>query len=361
MQERLLNGLNKKGFTMVELLVAMTMSLVVLVAVYMTFKTQLYSFQLTEQTAPLQQNVRIAKMFLERDIRMAGANMDGVAYPLSSTTVNTLLYPVANDNDNTDGDAGSDELTVVYIDYYAGACGDAPDPAGGDISCDDFPSLTLANTMPASSAIAEIEEEISDAPYSQWDDDCYCNGVLSGVPPSSGDAYRAIITSPDGTSSDIVYIKTVSNNGGGSLDNLGNGPYNGFDNKVLNGYPAGSTISFFSEDSYVEMTYDLVDGNLRRNGATIAENIEDLQFAFGLDTTDDGSVDTWINDVDLDDTQKLQVRMVRINILGRSSKQITGTNTSIRPAIEDHDASTTSDRYKRRQLELTVKVRNLGI
>jgi len=356
MQEQLLNGLNKKGFTMVELLVAMTMSLVVLVAVYMTFKTQLYSFQLAEQTAPLQQNVRVAKVFLERDIRMAGANMDGVAYPSPTSTLNELLYPVANDNDNAAGDAGSDKLTVVYIDYYAGACGDATAPA---ISCDDLPALTLAGTMPASSATAEIEEEIGNAPYSQWDGNCDCSDATFGTPPN--DRYRAIITSPDGTRSDVVFITQVTDSGGGSKDKLGNGPYSGFDNKILNGYPAGSTISFFSENAYVEVTYDLVNGNLRRNGAAIAENIEDLQFAFGLDTNDDGSVNSWINNADLTNTQKLQVRMVRINILGRSSKEIGGTITSNRPAIEDHTAGTTNDRYKRRQLELTVKVRNLGL
>jgi type IV pilus assembly protein PilW len=355
MQKQLLNGLNKKGFTMVELLVAMTMSMVVLAAVYLTFRTQLYSFQLAEQTAPLQQNVRVAKMFLERDIRMAGANMDGVAYP-STAAANELLYPVANDNDNAAGDAGSDKLTIVYIDYYAGSCGAATAPA---ISCDDLPSLTLTATMPASSATAEIEEEIGDAPYSQWDGDCECNGATLGTPPN--DRYKAIITSPDGTQSDVIFITQVSDNGGGSNDNLGNGPYNGFTNKVMNGYPAGSTIGFFSENSYVEVVYDLVNGNLRRNDATIAENIEDLQFAFGLDTNDDGSVDSWINDADLTDAEKLQVRMVRINVLGRSSKEIFGAKTGNRPQIEDHSASATQDRFKRRQLELTVKVRNLGL
>lgn len=358
MQKQMLNGLNKKGFTMVELMVALTMSMVVLAAVYLTFRTQLYSFQLAEQTAPLQQNVRVAKMFLERDIRMAGANMDGVAYPSSDTMSNELLYPLTNDNDNAAGDAGSDKLTIVYIDYYAGACGAAPDPGGGDVSCDDLVSLTLAGTMPADSAAVEIDEEIGDAPYSQWITGCWCNGD-SFTP--SGTPYKVIIISPDGTKSDIVFITNVMDNGGGTKDKLLNNPYGGFNNKIMNGYPPGSTIGFFSEESYVEEVYDLVNGNLSRNGATIAENIEDLQFAFGLDTNDDGSVDSWTNNADLNNTQKLQVRLVRTTVLGRSSKEIFGTNTSNRPAIEDHAASATEDRFKRRSLELTVKVRNLGI
>jgi hypothetical protein len=299
-------------------------------------------------------------MFLERDIRMAGANMDGVSYPSPDTTSNELLYPIANDNDNAAGDAGSDSLTIVYIDYYAGTCGAVPAAApAGAIICDDLPLMTLKGTMSPTSTEGEVEEDFSASPHSLWDGECYCNDVLFGVPPSSAGRYRAIIKSPDGEQSDIIWVTQVQQVG--TEDKIGNGPYDGYDNKVANLYPAGSTIGFFGENSYVDVTYDLVNGNLRRNGAAIAANIEDLQFAFGLDTNDDGSVDSWINSADLNDTQKLQVRMVRINILGRSSKEIFGTNTSIRPQIEDHAASATTDRYKRRRLALTVKVRNLGI
>jgi len=350
MKERAFKKSNNQGFSIVEMLVALAMSLIVLAAIYTTFRTQLYSFQLAEQTAPVQQNVRVAKMFLERDIRMAGANLNSVTYE------DGLLYPVTFDNNNLSGDAGTDLLTVVYIDYFAGACGSATAPA---VSCDDLPALTLTNNMPANSATAEIEEEIGDSPYSQWDGDCECAGGTFGTPPST--RYRAIITSPDGSRSDIVYITQVANNGSGSADNLGNGSYNGFTNKMLNSYPAGSTISFFSETAYTEVTYDLVNGNLRRNGSTIADNIEDLQFAFGLDTDDDGSVDSWVTDADLTNTQRLQVRLVRVTILGRSAGEIMGGSSSIRPTIEDHGGAATSDKFKRRQLELTVKVRNLGI
>ena len=349
MKKRLFNHSNNQGFSIVELLVALTMSLIVLVAVYTTFRTQLYSFQLAEQTAPVQQNVRVAKTFLERDIRMAGANLKSVNYE------DAPLYPVNFDDNNLSGDAGTDKLTVVYIDYFGGACGAATAPA---VSCDDFPALTLKDAMPGDSAVATVEEEFDDSPYALWDTNCECAGQTYGVPPY--DRYKAIITSPDGTRSDIVYITTVTNSGSGTDDKLQNAPYKGFDNKVLNDYPAGSTVSFFSDNSYTEVTYDLVDGNLRRNGSTIAENIEDLQFAFGLDNNDDGTIDSWEDD-DLTPEQKLQVRLVRITILGRSASEIMGVAPNSRPTIENHLGATSSDKYKRRQLELTVKVRNLGI
>jgi len=72
-------------------------------------------------------------------------------------------------------------------------------------------------------------------------------------------------------------------------------------------------------------------------------------------------VDSWINNADLTDTQKLQVRLVRITILGRSAREVFKSTPSSRPTIEEHAGSGTSDNFKRRQLELTVKVRNLGI
>lgn len=349
MKEQLFNNANNQGFSIVELLVALAMSLVVLVAIYTTFRTQLYSFQLAEQTAPLQQNVRVAKTFLERDIRMAGANLNSVTYQ------DTLLYPVTFDDNNLSGDTGSDLLTVVYIDYFGGSCGAATAPA---VSCDDLPALMLKDNMPGDSAVATIEEELSDSPYSLWDADCDCAGQTFGTPPN--DRYRARVTSPDGSRSDIVYITNVTNSGGGTDDKLQNAPYKGFDNKVLNDYPAGSTVSFFSENAYTEVTYDLVGGNLRRNGATIADNIEDLQFAFGLDTDEDGNVDSWEDD-DLTPDQRFQVRLVRVTVLGRSASEIMGGTPNARPTIENHTGSTTNDTYKRRQLELTVKVRNLGI
>ena len=349
MKKRLFNHSNNQGFSIVELIVALAMSLLVLVVVYTTFTTQLYSFQLAEQTAPLQQNVRVAKMFLERDIRMAGANLNSVNYE------DERLYPVTFDNNNLSGDAGSDLLTLVYIDYFGGACGAATAPA---VSCDDYPVLTLKDAMPGDSAVATVEEEFDDSPYSLWDANCDCAGQTYGVPPY--DRYKAIITSPDGTRSDIVYITTVTNSGSGTDDKIQNAPYKGFDNKVLNDYPAGSTVRFFSDTGYTEVTYDLVNGNLRRNGSTIADNIEDLQFAFGLDTDDDGNVDSWEDD-DLTNDQKLQVRLVRATVLGRSANEIYNGATSTRPTIENHTGSTTGDKYVRRQLELTVKARNLGI
>ena len=54
-------------------------------------------------------------------------------------------------------------------------------------------------------------------------------------------------------------------------------------------------------------------------------------------------------------------RALRITVVARSVGEVTTTETasSLRPAAEDREASTTPDVYKRRALSTTVEIRNL--
>jgi len=63
---------SNKGFTMVELLVAMVVSLLALAAIYSTFLAQHRSYQVQEETSEMQQNIRTALYYMESEIRMAG-------------------------------------------------------------------------------------------------------------------------------------------------------------------------------------------------------------------------------------------------------------------------------------------------
>jgi len=72
-------GNNHKGFTIIELLVAMTVGLVVMAGVSMTFRSQQKSYLLQEQMAAMQQNLRAAMFHMEKEIRMAGCDPDHTA------------------------------------------------------------------------------------------------------------------------------------------------------------------------------------------------------------------------------------------------------------------------------------------
>jgi type IV pilus assembly protein PilW len=337
------------GFSLVEMMVVVAISGVVFAGVLNVFTTSNTAYLVQQEIAALQQNIRVSKMFLGRDIRMAGFGLNDFSMG------DQKLYAFTFDNDTTDGDAGSDKLTIRYLDIATGGCGESG--TGTPEPCSDLPPLTLKATMPLNAAEAEVNEDLTTAPYSAWDDDCWCGKEYTQPQPG----FAIIITSPDGTKSDVVFLTGTQPNS----DKIQNGPNftadDGitYENKVLNSYPAGSTISFFNLEQYTEVTYNLVDGVLMRNSQPIAGDIDDLQFAFGLDTDGDTYVDSWVNDADLTDTQKTQVRLVRVNVLGRTESEHRGYSDT-RQALEDNGAASSSDGYRRKLLQWTVKARNLG-
>ena len=61
-----------RGFTLLELLMAMTIMLLVMSAIYSTFQSQTRSWVTQQEIANMQQNLRAGMYYLERSIRMAG-------------------------------------------------------------------------------------------------------------------------------------------------------------------------------------------------------------------------------------------------------------------------------------------------
>jgi len=326
------------GFTLIELLVAMALSAIVMVGIIEVFRSNSTAYFTQDDIAAMQQNVRVAKMFLERDIRMAGCGVSSSTGGLLGESKSPIEFF------NAAGESQTDILTINYIDFASDNCSNI------------LPTITLKDKMPPTSSEANVNEDLTNEdspptpPYSTWNDEFSCAGKTYGGTPFV--PFKAIIISPDGTMSDIVYITTVQK------DKLQNRPYAGFENKIINTYPAGSTISFFNETQFNQITYSYSGGSLLRNNQAIADNIEDIQFSFGLDTDSNDVVDTWVNDRDLTTTESGQVRLVDVNILGRSSNPHDG-QSSTRPAIEDRSAATTSDRFIRKFIQVTVKTRNI--
>ncbi len=355
----------RAGFTLIELLVTMAVSLVVLFATLQLFENSQRSYVVQEEVAETQQNVRIAKMFLERDIRMAGAGIPDFSYG------GLALYPFEFENnvDGTTGEAatipnivaGTDLLVVRYLNFDAAGCG--VDPMGASPACGDLSQLTLAADMPPTATVADVLEDISTG--TGWDSDCYCNGTTY-TQPTPGMPF--IIVSPDGSQSAILFHTSTLP----ASDRIGNAPNFTFDgvsypNKLLNTFPAGSSINFFPTDGIYNALYYIENRagipclvrDIGSGGQVIAEYIEDLQLSFDLDTTGDGTIDAALNNANLSDPQKSQVRMVTLNLIGRSPNPHRNFNGQ-RPALQDRPAGA-NDSFRRRQVAVTIKVRNLGL
>jgi len=85
-----------RGFTLVELMIAMAVGLVLLGAMYGVFTMHNKIFGTQEQIAEMQQNARTAMDMMTREIRMAGYNptgatFDGITYSASQLQVKADL------------------------------------------------------------------------------------------------------------------------------------------------------------------------------------------------------------------------------------------------------------------------------
>lgn len=77
MKKKMSKWVNKRGFTLVELLVAMGISGIVMTGIYTLYYSQQRSYAAQEQVAAMQQNLRAAMYVMEREIRMAGYDPTG--------------------------------------------------------------------------------------------------------------------------------------------------------------------------------------------------------------------------------------------------------------------------------------------
>jgi len=98
-----MNGLRKRdGFTLIELLVAMVLSVIIMAGIYSTYYPQQKSYLVQEQVAAMQQNLRAALFYMEREIRQAGCDPTRKAGAgIITANVNTISFTEDADGDST--------------------------------------------------------------------------------------------------------------------------------------------------------------------------------------------------------------------------------------------------------------------
>lgn len=143
------------------------------------------------------------------------------------------------------------------------------------------------------------------------------------------------------------------------------------------GYPAGSLViramhAVFTIDSVDTIPTLMMDPDAGGPATPqpLAEGVEDLQFALGVDTNGDGTLtevgaaagdDEWQGNFPGDPVLTGTVRAVRVSMIARTTSGIIGNTTPFtRPALEDHAASVSGDQFRRRVLKTMVEIRNMG-
>jgi len=92
--------LSNQGFTIVELLVGMVVSLLAIGAIYSTFLSQHKSYLIQGEVAAMQQNLRAAMFYMQREIRMAGCDPRNAGAAIDIANVAELQFKI---DQNVDG------------------------------------------------------------------------------------------------------------------------------------------------------------------------------------------------------------------------------------------------------------------
>lgn len=104
---------NKKGFTLIEILVALAISSVVMTAIYSSYRNQVSSHTTQQRIVNMQQNIRGGLTIMEREIRMAGYDPTGNA-GARITLANRAELRMQMDMDENGVTGGSNEI-VRYV------------------------------------------------------------------------------------------------------------------------------------------------------------------------------------------------------------------------------------------------------
>lgn len=317
-----------RGFSLVELMVAITIGLIILAAVSAMFVSSKRSYSTQDRLARLQENARFAMQFMTRDIRMAGYS--GCAKDIP--------------NINNVSGIGGLNIALEGIDNSGGTSTWLPSaaakPAGINDGTDAF-AIRAGDSSQITSLTSAMESEADFLP----------------VASTTGLNGNDIVLVADCSNADVLQITAVNSPLLEHAVNLG---------KLYD--TSAQVMKFYTRIYYVK---DRADGTpalfLIENGneQELVEGVEDLQILYGVDTDADGAPNVYKKAGDVGAAWG-SVKSVRIGMLVRtpndkdidpdirSSYDVNG-NTFTVPT----DAGGNRDRYQRRVFQTTVQLRNL--
>lgn len=344
------------GFTMAELIVASSVMLIVILGALAFYSRSNKISVDQQQYAELQHEVRSAMYLMTRDVRMAGAGLppEFGLYALEGTNNEDQGAEVRPDRLKILGNL-DDPLNLKIRQYQGSAVTVSVD----DGSFEQYPypadfyvnKIVLILPNPSSPCRTGEIRQLTHITWSTGGTNEGFNmspGLAPGIDPPGG----LIAGSPcqadnfDGGLIMFVNVKEFW------LDVTGSYP----------GLTPGED-GYVGEPNVLYMTNNAVHFPL-------AQNIENLQFEYGGDFNDDGTLDgfqpwnpNWTDD------EIVRIRQIRIILLGRTPNRFVSVSGKVpaniynyrRPTISDSPGMNSDDYHRRFILETTANVRNLNL
>ncbi len=299
--------MNQKGFTLLEMMIAMAITLMVGTAGY-TFFINAFNFSIIQsENTEMQRETRIGIDMMVREIRNAGF---GVIEPLTGGThTSAAAFAIFTPGNNADPDPSGVANKIDRISVSGG--------------------FQLVGTLTVSAL--EGATTITVTP-------------LTGTDPSNPTIDGKTVTLDGFHTADVTSVVA---------DGLGNYILT-LDSPLNRNYTTSTSVTILQTITYSVAPFGSEPALWRNDGTynqVVASNIEDLQFAYLL--SDGTVVDNPLGVIS-------PVRAVRVSLLARGKDPEGSSAISTRPAIEDHVAGTSADDYHRRLITRVVEIRNLG-
>jgi prepilin-type N-terminal cleavage/methylation domain-containing protein len=344
---------SRAGFTLIEMLIAIVIASIAVIALYSLFIVQSRQFLYQDLNMQMHQNLRFAVDVVGRSVRMAGHNTSGrVTGVLGEAGAGTDLPAIiAYDGGGPDGE--TDAITVVYGDanLLMPTNGSRTPACSTDTLFFRPGRLDYAERLDQFSAgelalcydYADLNQRASYL-WTVTGEPDLANGELPVADNSSYADYLAVCGPDENLSPVIACTK------GHVLTFY-------IDADDTDGVGAGTpTHPVLMMDLDLEWPDD--------DDVPLIDDVEDLQFQYCVDTAGTG-VDcslaaSWTDTVT--PGQEPDVWMVRMSVLVRSPRtDPADVYTNSRPAIANRGGSATVDRYYRQVITTELAVRNLRI
>ncbi len=340
---------NNKGFTFIEVMLALGISTVLIAGAAGTYIVQNRSFTAQESVSEVNTQSKVGLDLIANDLKNAGfgapSNMD--QDPINGFT-DILTH--------TDKTYESDSITVVGGFRMIGTLW----PAGGS------PGMACPATITLGTTDIKIIYSGTERPDMNTKRYITIDGVnfaeIASCTLSAGNCDENTITLDRQLSQNFPMQDT---NDDGQCD-------------------TGRPVYLVEDVTYcVDYYYNLrrirrdklpetCMGTENSDEATISENIEDLQFAYAVDADDDDDTDDQNSDNTIDGSDFLNgdvitdsstITAVRINVLAKAAREDPNYNgqDSVPPLIENREhysSSTTVEKYRRRWWKSIVNIRN---
>ena len=340
-----------KGYTLVEIIIAIVIGLILIASVMATYVVQTRSNVSQQGVAEVTDQSKVAHDMIANNIKMAGFGAPDNMTQHSINNITTVIDPF-------DSTSAPDAITIVGGFRMIGTIwpnGTAPKtPCPAYVEYED----TTIDILLSSDLVPDTNE----MKYLSFDGIQYVEATSVSTTYDTTDGDRPLISNTTFDPPLPLYFPLIDTTSNGNCDT---------------GRPVYlvEAVTYCIRDTKLyriwrNATAATCTANSGSDEEIIANNIEDLQFAYAIDSNGDGQLDTNGSNIVYYNAKgspaltanPSTIRAVRINILARGSKpDLNFLSQGVQPAnVEnrDYDKSKDPDDFRRRWWQATVKIRN---